>query len=101
MISFFVNASTSALVLLWMGSAVLGVALLMRKRWAGGLLLLEGVLGAAAHLALSLVPVSRKRNAHQRSETTPTSLEAGSASGSPANADPGGLSQSVDRKSVV
>ena len=55
--SFLVNVSTSALVLLWMGLAALGMALLMRKRWAGGLLLVEGVLGAAAHLALSLVPV--------------------------------------------
>lgn len=40
-----------------MGLIAIGLALLGRKRWLGGLLVLEGVFGAAAHLALSLVPV--------------------------------------------
>ena len=55
--SLSVNLSASALILLWMGLAAFGAALLVRRRWLGGLLLLEGVFGAAAQLALSLVPV--------------------------------------------
>lgn len=55
--SFFVNFSTFALIFLWMGLLGMGLALLARRRWLGGLLALEGALGTAAHLALSLVPV--------------------------------------------
>jgi len=56
--AIWVNLATAALVLLWMGLLAVGAALLQRRHWlAGGVLVLEGLLGMAAHLALSLVPV--------------------------------------------
>jgi glucose/arabinose dehydrogenase len=55
--SLLVNFSTFALILLWMGLLAMGLALLAHKRWLGGLLVLEGALGAAVHLTLSLVAV--------------------------------------------
>lgn len=56
--AIWVNLATAALAVLWIGLLVAGIFLLRQRRWvSGGLLMLEGVLGLAAQLALSLVPV--------------------------------------------